>query len=393
MDDTLEADLRAIAKSDAVPSILKIVCEATGLRFAAVARVTESRWTACAVRDGVGLGIAPGGDLDLNTTLCKEVCAGAEPIVIENAREDPLYRDHHTPRLYGLESYISYPIRRSTGKLFGTLCALDNVPAVLRHPQTDALFTLLARLIGLQIDAADRFRESERLRVLEKEQSTLREQFIAVLGHDLRNPLFAMTAGTEVLLRSALPDPALGTVKRMQASGLRMTALIDNLTDFARGRMGGGIAIVKRPEQGLEVALRHVAAELMAVQPERRVDLRIRIGEPVRCDVARMGQLLSNLLGNALIHGDAHGPVEVVAAIDGDSFVVAVSNRGPDIPPERQSRLFEPYYRDVDGRAHQGLGLGLYIASEIARAHGGEIGVESKDLLTTFTFRMPLAPT
>ena len=107
---TLDRDIDAVGRIDAVPSILNVLCQMTGMGFAAVARVTQDSWTACAVQDLIGFGLLPGGQLDVNTTLCKEVRESHRSIAIDHASQDPVYRHHHTPRIYSIESYISVPI-------------------------------------------------------------------------------------------------------------------------------------------------------------------------------------------------------------------------------------------------------------------------------------------
>src|SRR5688500_1767964 len=105
--DAIARDVAAVARLTAVPSILQVICQSTGMGFAAVARVTEGSWTACAVRDEIDFGLMPGAQLDVATTLCREVRSNRSPIVIEHASKDELYASHHTPRIYGLESYNS----------------------------------------------------------------------------------------------------------------------------------------------------------------------------------------------------------------------------------------------------------------------------------------------
>ncbi len=105
-----EPEVEAVGAIPVVPSILQTLCESSGMGFAAVARVTDTKWLACAVHDQVGFGLKAGGELALQTTLCHEVRCENREIVIDHVAEDPQYRDHHTPRLYGLQSYISVPI-------------------------------------------------------------------------------------------------------------------------------------------------------------------------------------------------------------------------------------------------------------------------------------------
>jgi GAF domain-containing protein len=144
----IDRDLAAVAGIDAVGNILNVVCSLTGMGFAAVARVTDTTWTACAVRDEIGFGLPVGGELPLKTTLCDEIRDSRTPIVFDDAALDPLYRDHHTPATYGLRSYISFPIIRANGEMFGTLCAIDPNPHIVDTRETRSTFKLFAELIA-----------------------------------------------------------------------------------------------------------------------------------------------------------------------------------------------------------------------------------------------------
>ena len=136
--------------------------------------------------------------------------------------------------------------------------------------------------------------------------------------------------------------------------------------------------------------MRHVIDELRSAYPDRQIDAEFNLTRPVQADRARVAQLLSNLLGNALVYGVETEPVRVRVSTTATDFVLSVSNKGPAIPPETMERLFQPFARGDVRPNQQGLGLGLYIASEIARAHGGIIEVTSTADETRFTFRMPL---
>jgi sigma-B regulation protein RsbU (phosphoserine phosphatase) len=223
-----------------------------------------------------------------------------------------------------------------------------------------------------------------------RQDAELREQFIAVLGHDLRNPLASVVAGMRLIQTSKLDDRAEAVVMLMQKAVLRMQGLIDNVLDFARGRLGGGLTLTLS-DQPLEPTLRQVVDELQSTHPESIIKTQFALTSPVKADPVRIGQLLSNLLGNALTHGEAGGPVSVIATTE-DRFELAVCNAGDPIPAEAIKRLFAPFARGQAGPGRQGLGLGLYIASEIAKAHGGTIDVTSTPEVTCFSLRMPLQP-
>ena len=370
-----------------VPRILEVVCRSTGMGFAAVARVTDERWIACAVRDEINFGLQAGGELEVKTTICDEIRQANRLVVIDHVDADPDYCAHHTPAQYGFQSYISVPLRYPDGRFFGTLCAIDPKPAQLNNAATIGMFEMFADLIGFHLDAADRLVLSEQTLAQIRQDAELREQFIAVLGHDLRNPLAGIRTSARVL--GALPLTQMGThaVAVIERSTARMAEMINNVTDLARGRLGSGLRLEVEPVE-LTATFEHVTAEL---SPESRpIELDLQLTAPVHCDQARMAQLLSNLVGNALTHGDARYPVRVRARTAGELELV-VENRGEPIPEARMGTLFHPFSRGGASSARQeGLGLGLYIASEIARAHGGTLTASSDEFMTKFMLRMPL---
>lgn len=388
--DDLKADLARVARIAVVPTILEVVCRSLGVGFAAVARVTDQRWIACAVRDEIAFGLQPGSELELHATFCNEIRQTGQAVLFDDAEIDADYRCHPLPARYGIRSYVSVPILRPDGTFFGTLCAIDRKATELRRSGAESMLRLYGQLIGFHLDAQDRLEESEAALAAERRQAELREQFIAVLGHDLRNPLAAIDAGTRLLAKEPLTEQGRSVLALTERSVGRMVALIGNVLDFARGRLGGGLPIQKAPVP-LAPVLDQVLAELRVAWPGRRIVAEIDLPAPVGCDPRRLGQLLSNLLANALTHGAADGTVAVRAAIEDGLLVVAVVNEGPPIPPGTRERLFQPFTRGPGGQGQAGLGLGLYIAAEIARAHAGRIEVASGPAETCFTFVMPVA--
>lgn len=225
----------------------------------------------------------------------------------------------------------------------------------------------------------------------ERMTAALREEFIAVLGHDLRNPLAAIDAGMRLLLRTSLDDKARRIVGMVQDSTARMTELIDNVMDFARGRLGGGLSVDPSPAEPIEPVLRQVVSELRIAMPGRVIEADFAaVTAPVQCDRRRIGQLASNLLGNALTHGAPDKPVRIGATTAGGWFELSVGNAGDPIPAVVLRRIFTPFSRGTLRPGLQGLGLGLYISHEIAKAHGGTLEVVSTEAETRFTFRMPM---
>ncbi|PWF49030.1 GAF domain-containing sensor histidine kinase [Massilia glaciei] len=387
--DALNSDVQAIQAISSVPTILRVVAETTGLRFVCIARVTGNAWVTCAALDRLGLGLRPGDELDVATTLCDSVRAGDQPIVIDHASVDPVYCTHPTPRQYGFESYIAVPVRRANGDFFGTLCGLDPEPAALSDRRIVDTLTLLAELVSRQLEDEQRIGASEAALLSERANSELREQFIAVLGHDLRTPLLSILTGAELLRRLPLEPHALSIVERIKRSGRRMASLVDDVVDFTRGRMGGGIPLDAVETTELGQQLLHVVAELKDVHGGRVIDSEIDLNTTVYCDPKRIAQMLSNLLVNALTHGAPDHPVTVRARSDDGALFLSVSNAGAPIADETLQQLFQPFWRGSNSGPSEGLGLGLYIASEIARSHGGSLIVTSTGEATTFSFTAP----
>lgn len=392
MPHDFQNDINAVQRIAAVPTILDVACRATGMGFAAVARVTEDRWIACQVLDNIHFGLAPGGELKVETTLCHEIRQHRQVVAIDNVAEDVTYRNHHTPQLYGLQSYISVPITLPDGRFFGTLCAIDPNPHKVNNPQIIGTFTLFAELIAHHLDAEDRILVAETKVVDGLAMSDLREQFIAVLGHDLRNPLAGLEGGRRMLSTMHDDPKSVRILRLMGESVARMSGLIDNLMDFARGRLGGGIGLQRTADQRLEPLLAQIVNEIKAGHPEREIEMRFDLSQGVNVDQARIGQMFSNLMGNAITHGAEDQPIIVEAVIADGHLLLAVANGGQPIPASAMERLFQPFHRGGAETSLQGLGLGLYIASQIAEAHGGTIEMTSDAAETRFTFRMPLVP-
>lgn len=222
----------------------------------------------------------------------------------------------------------------------------------------------------------------------EKEVARLREQFVAILGHDLRNPLASIGGGLNILSREPRTEKATRVLSLMRQSTERMSSLIRDMLDLARCRAGQGIAIDPKPTD-LRAVLEQVVEELEAAHPGRGIQSSLQIEGQVTCDGGRIAQLVSNLLGNALTHGAPDRPVKVTAATDLKEIAITVANEGDPIPDHIKDHLFEPFFRATGSTEKQGLGLGLFISSEIARSHGGKIEVYSNEQETRFAFTIP----
>ena len=249
------------------------------------------------------------------------------------------------------------------------------------------MFKLYADLISFHLSAVEQIASAEARLAEEQQTSELREQFIAILGHDLRNPLGAISNSAQLMLRMPLDDKFRRLAGIVKDSAFRMNGLIENVLDFARGRLGEGIILNRIKNEAVKELLNEVISELQLIWPSRTIFLETELQEPVDCDGRRIAQLFSNLLGNALTHGDENAPVEVFAKSSEGIFTLSVTNKGEKIPEAAVEQLFRPFSRGKIKPGQQGLGLGLCIASEIAQAHQGSLTVSSDEDQTCFTLR------
>ncbi|AZV17808.1 MULTISPECIES: PAS domain-containing sensor histidine kinase [unclassified Mesorhizobium] len=338
---------------------------------------------------------------DANTTFYKWTGFSREAVVgkrfrdILNIAGRMFYETHFAPllRMQGSFDEVALDVMKSDGE---SLSVLANAWEK-RTPTGELIETRVALFRATQRRRYER-ELSEARRELQiglnsaQQTAELREQFIAVLGHDLRNPLASISAGVHMLARSSdTSDEKTSQVLRlMLASVSRMSGLIDNVLDFARGRLGGGLGLSRDRDNPIQPALQQVLDEIRSSYPERQIEVSFNLdGRMIDADHARIAQLFSNLMGNAIAHGDPETPIKVAAQVQDGLFSLSVANGGKPIPESALQRLFQPFYRGEAKSRQQGLGLGLFIASEIARAHGGSLDVVSDVEQTRFSLRIP----
>ncbi len=308
-------------------------------------------------------------------------------------------------------------VRKSTGKL------ASNAPRLTEHAQHHATtrleqgFTIdqlmgefralrasVMRRIDPQVHTLEdlvRFNESvdqalfEATRCYSAEVEKSREKFLAVLGHDLRNPLGSASMSAEVLLRDEAMSPrSAAAAVRVKKASARMSHLIEDLIDFTRTRLGTKLPM-RTTHAEITRVVREIVDEMRTLHPRRDIVLTMDSEQWGHWDVGRIGQLLSNLVGNAIQHGDRQAPVTVAVRAENGSICLSVHNEGRPIPPEAIAQIFEPLTRlatldDPDSENTPSIGMGLYICREIARAHGGTIEVVSgPGQGTTFVVRLP----
>jgi len=223
-----------------------------------------------------------------------------------------------------------------------------------------------------------------------------RELFLGMLGHDLRNPLSAITTASTLMLRSEkLDEKQYRATARILNSAERMSRMVNDLLDITRTRLGSGIPLSVN-ELELGAVVRQAVSEIEAAHPEHELQVTMQGDLHGRWDADRMAQVVSNLVANSLQHGAPETPITIHLRGASDEVVLAIHNQGPVIPPMELQRIFEPMVRrpgQGNGTSSSSLGLGLYIVHAVVSAHGGKIHVSSSKLTgTTFTVRLPRHP-
>jgi PAS domain S-box-containing protein len=299
-----------------------------------------------------------------------------------------------------LWSYMAVPLTAG-GKVLGVITfAMAESHRV--YSETDLNFArALADRAALAVENARLFREVEQARAATtnrlieeaerrayaEERTRFAETFVGMLGHDLRNPLNAITITARLLARSPMSERDHTAVERILTSARRMSNMVTQLLDLTRSRLAGGIPLQKEMIDVVGI-VSEVVDELRRGFPGRNIEWTPPAEVLVSADRDRLAQVVSNLLGNALEHGDATRPV-MVTLQGGDDVALTVHNEGPAIAEEIMPVLFEPF-RVTRGERSRGLGLGLYITEQIVLAHGGRVEVSSSvEDGTTFVVHLP----
>ncbi|NMO16890.1 hybrid sensor histidine kinase/response regulator [Pyxidicoccus fallax] len=306
--------------------------------------------------------------------------------VVETARVDAVLLDLSLPDGAGLGN-ISRLLQAAPATPLVVLTGTDDerlaVQAVHEGAQDylvkgQVTGPLLVRALRYAIERK-RVEEGLKREEAARQTAVFREQFLGILGHDLRNPLQAISGNAALLLRyGGLAEPQRKAVNRISISADRMARMINDLLDFTRTRLGGGYAL-SRTRMNLHEVVRQVVEELEVAHPKRQFELGLSGNGWGEWDADRIAQAVSNLVGNAVQYSPEDTAVSVSLRDQEGGVRLEVHNWGLPIPAERLPHIFDPFVRAGDMRSAQrnGLGLGLYITHEIVRAHGGLLRVTS----------------
>lgn len=397
LQNNFQKDIEDIAQIPGISSILDIICNTTGMGFAAVARVTDDHWVTCSSRDHLNFGLKPGDELQIKTTICNEIRQREQLVIIDHVEQDPLYHNHHTPAMYGFQSYISVPIMRRDGSFFGTLCAIDPQPRELKSSKAAEMLTLFCDLISFHLSAIDSSRELERQVALKTAELTEKnaslekmnqelEAFAYISSHDLQEPLRKIQTITTIIAEKEshnLSESGKDYFRRIQKAAQRMQSLIKDLLAYSRT----AISEKKYEMSNLDDLLLDVKGDLKEELQNKNIQIEAGTLGNASIIQFQMRQLLYNLISNSIKFARPHVPAQITVAVKrgtdadfndsnlprGNYICLSVTDNGIGFDPSHSDRIFNLFQRLHDREKIQGTGIGLAIVKKIVENHNGFI--------------------
>lgn len=410
-DASLLLDIESIKQIPIVPTMLEVICRSTGMGFAAIARVTQERWIACSVRDEILFGLEEGGELKIETTICNDIREIREAVIIDEVDKSEIYCNHHTPALYGFQSYISVPIILKTGEFFGTLCAIDPRPALLNNAKTIGMFNLFAELISFHLQSINLIERSNNAVLDLNRQLTdsidENRQYQFISNHNLQEPLRKIRVFSGMLV-NATENKDVGKVKeialKINSNAQRFSMMIKDLSDFSELNYKDiSFEIVD-----LNTILADVCKQLNAELTAKNAEINIGKLPSIYAIPSQMEQLFYHLLNNAIrFSKHSISPViqissfekstpqissKVQLGVDPRFVEIRLQDNGIGIEQSQLENIFNIFSRLPYDHVVEGRGTGLAYCRKIIRNHNGNITAQSEPGVgTTFSIKLPVS--
>jgi signal transduction histidine kinase len=382
--DNLLADIEKVQRIPIVTSMLEVICRTTGMGFAAIARVTEDKWIACSVRDEVAFGLEPGGELKIETTICNEIRDSRQAVIIDHVAEDDMYRAHHTPRIYGLQSYISMPIILKTGEFFGTLCAIDSRPAELKNPKVIGMFNLFVDLISFHLQNLDLVDKSASVMMeMNNDLNNFKDenrQYQYISNHNLQEPLRKVRLFSNMLI-TALDtndaEKAKEMAVRINGNAQRVSMMIKDISQYSE--LSHTDEAFDKVDLNLIVA--DVSAHLKSQFQSKDIIFNIDTLPTIQALPIQIEQLFYHLINNAIKFSKKDVPLIIgISAnkLNDKQFEIHIEDNGIGIEKSQLGKIFDIFSTLSNDQTTQGFGVGLAYCRKIVRNHGGSITAQSE---------------
>lgn len=421
LEENFKQDIINIEKISIVPNLLNVICQTTGMGFAAIARVTEDRWITCSALDNLEFGLKPGDELQVKTTICDEIRQNPKAVIIDNVSEDSEYHNHHTPIMYNLQSYISVPIIRQDGSFFGTLCAIDPKPNKLKDFKVSEMFNLFAELIAFHLTAVEQAqadktllsekntllkknevekKETEKIiseaekKLIEKNNSlkkmnTELEAFNYISSHDLQEPLRKIQLYTDLIQReeeNKLSEKAKAAFQKIRSSAFRMQNLINDLLTYSKTKFDER----KFELKDLNTILNNVIEDFSEETENKNVIFEIENLGSLNVIEFQFRQLMYNLISNSLKFSNPDKKLVISITsktgnkqeLNNDQLLpdqkyklITISDNGLGFDQAYSDKIFG-LFQVLQTKSLNSTGIGLTIVKRIVENHNGFIKAE-----------------
>lgn len=364
--------------------ILEELCSQTKMRYGLIRKKDGLKWGNWCVYDYQSQQIVDKNS-DTYVKIYQEIRTGFSPIYIDDSAQCTVDQWAHVLQEFGLKSYISYPIINKNDAIVGHMSFMHAEPVHLDRNKLETLLPICSDLIALDFNTIFGLNNARSALKQELSYTKNRELILTALAHDLNNPVSIVKVISQYLVGSVKDDNQKRLLKKIEEASFRMKGMIDDILDFSSIRLENKPSIINECFR-IDTVIRQILSEYEFLHHQKLI-ANIDLPTEVRCDQHKMGRAFANLVGNAIKHGDPDKNIEINAFIDEGQFIFSVTN--DLIFPQHVSdlsNLFEPFTRGANSK---GLGLGLFIAREIAKLHKGTITVHLDNSKITFKLLIP----
>lgn len=363
--------------------ILEELCSQTKMRYGLIRKKDGAKWGNWCVYDYHSQQIVDKNS-DTYVKIYQEIRTGFSPIYIDDSTQCTVDQWAHVLQEFGLKSYISYPIVNKNDAIVGHMSFMNAEPVHLDRNKLETLLPVCSDLIALNFNTIFGLNNVRKELKQELSYTKNRELILTALAHDLNNPVSIVKVISQYLMGSVKDDNQKRLIKKIEEASFRMKGMIDDILDFSSIRLENKPSIINEYCR-IDTLIRQILSEYELLH--KKLIANIEVPTEIRCDQHKMGRTFSNLIGNAIKHGNPDKNIEINASIEDGQFIFSVTN--DVIFPQHLSdlsNLFEPFTR---GSNSKGLGLGLFIAHEIAKLHKGTITVHLDHNTITFKLVIP----